>query len=80
MFIFKVSNIICDAPARAFVKAVKGHNAYHGCDKCTQTSEYIGNKMTFPELQFYEVMLVLFVYKMMIIIREIGEHMYVVHF
>ena len=50
MFIFKVSNIICDAPARAFVKAVKGHNAYHGCDKCTQTGEYIANRMTFPEL------------------------------
>ena len=50
MFIFKVSNIICDAPARAFVKAVKGYNAYHGCDKCTQTGEYIANRMTFPEL------------------------------
>ena len=50
MFIFKVSNIICDVPARAFVKAVKGHNAYHGCDKCTQTGEYIANRMTFLEL------------------------------
>ena len=44
MFTFKVSNSICDAPARAFVKAVKGHNAYHGCDKCTQAGEYIANR------------------------------------
>ena len=48
MFILKVSNIISDAPARAFVKAVKGHIAYHGCNKCTQTGKYIANRMTFP--------------------------------
>ena len=27
---------ICDAPAPAFVKQIKSHSGYSGCDKCTQ--------------------------------------------
>jgi hypothetical protein len=44
----KICNIVCDAPARAFVKAIKGHTAYHGCDRCMQVGEHIANRMTFP--------------------------------
>ncbi|XP_047122826.1 uncharacterized protein LOC124806182 [Hydra vulgaris] len=44
----KTCSIICDAPARAFVKAVKGHNAYYGCDKCNQIGKYKANRMTYP--------------------------------
>ena len=44
----KVCSIICDAPARAFVKAVKGHNAYYGCDKCIQIGKHVDNRMTYP--------------------------------
>lgn len=29
----QISSVICDAPARAFVKAVKSHTGYSGCDK-----------------------------------------------
>ena len=25
----------CDAPARVFIKCIKSHNAYHGCERCT---------------------------------------------
>jgi hypothetical protein len=32
-----VCSVICDAPARAFVKAVKSHSGYNGCDKCCQS-------------------------------------------
>ncbi|KAI0217237.1 hypothetical protein LSAT2_030899, partial [Lamellibrachia satsuma] len=31
-----IACFICDTPARAFVKQVKGHSGYHGCDKCSQ--------------------------------------------
>lgn len=45
-----VSCIICDTPARAFVKKVKGHIGYYGCDKCSQRGMWIDNRMTFPEI------------------------------
>ena len=44
---FSLSCIICDAPARAFVKQIKGHSGYHGCDKCLQRGVW-NRKMTFP--------------------------------
>lgn len=43
-----IHSVICDAPARAFVKCVKSYSGYHGCDKCTQEGEWKG-KITFPE-------------------------------
>ncbi|XP_050706897.1 uncharacterized protein LOC126992284 [Eriocheir sinensis] len=45
----QVSSFVCDAPARSFVKQVKGHNAYYGCEKCTQRGVWKG-KVTFPSL------------------------------
>ena len=38
-FIIEITSVICDAPARAFVKNVKQFSGYHGCDKCTQEGE-----------------------------------------
>lgn len=46
----KISNFVCDASARAFVKNIKAHNAYHGCEKCTQEGTWLENRMTFPEV------------------------------
>lgn len=43
-----IHSVICDTPARAFVKCVKSYSGYHGCDKCTQEGVWKG-KMTFPE-------------------------------
>jgi len=45
-----LATVICDAPARAYVKNVKGHAGYFGCDKCVQEGEYIDRRMTFPEI------------------------------
>ena len=42
-----LSCFICDAPAHAYVRNIKGHNAYHGCDKCVQDGVWEG-KVTFP--------------------------------
>ena len=45
----KIHSVVCDTPARAFVKKVKSYSGYHGCDKCVHTGQWIGN-MTFPEV------------------------------
>lgn len=47
---FKISAFICDMPARSFIKCVKGHGAYSGCDRCTQNGIYLG-KVTYPDCQ-----------------------------
>ena len=41
-FNVQLDSVICDAPARAFVKCIKGHSGYSGCDKCTQCGVYVG--------------------------------------
>lgn len=44
----RIKGIICDAPARSFVKQTKGHTGYSGCEKCTQPGIHEG-RMYFPE-------------------------------
>lgn len=44
-----LSSFICDAPARSFVKQIKGHNSYYGCEKCSQKGVWMG-KVTFPSV------------------------------
>ncbi len=45
-----VSAFVCDAPARAFIKKIKPHNAYHSCEKCTTRGEYEVNKVILPSV------------------------------
>lgn len=50
---FKVATpdaFICDAPARAFLKCVKGHTGYYSCERCTQKGTHVNRRMTFPEI------------------------------
>lgn len=41
---------ICDAPARAYLKTIKGHMAYFGCEKCTQKGRHDGKRVIFPDV------------------------------
>lgn len=43
----KISSVIADAPARSFIKCIKGHNAYHGCERCEVEGDYFLNRMIF---------------------------------
>lgn len=36
-----VKAIVCDAPAKAFVKCIKQYSGYYGCDKCTQRGDWV---------------------------------------
>ena len=38
---------ICDAPARAFLKCIKGHNASQGCERCEATATRIESRMVY---------------------------------
>ena len=44
----ELHTVVCDTPARAFVKKTKAHNAYHGCDKCQHPGKYQNHRMSFP--------------------------------
>ncbi|XP_065645832.1 uncharacterized protein LOC136076287 [Hydra vulgaris] len=45
-----VKGLVCDAPGHAFIKVTKGHIAYYGCEKCTQTGVRVDHRITFPIL------------------------------
>ena len=52
-----MSVAICDAPARAFVKNIKYHSGYFGCDKCIQEGEYDGKDISSQKhMLHYELM------------------------
>ena len=41
---------ICDAPARAFLKGIKGHAGYSACERCVVHGVYLSGKVVFPDL------------------------------
>ncbi|KAM7290320.1 hypothetical protein ISCGN_026965 [Ixodes scapularis] len=55
--VFKGSHItvsimamVCDAPARSFIKQIVGHTGYHACERCSQRGLHLEGRMTFPDL------------------------------
>ena len=40
-------SIIADAPARSFLKNIKGHNSLHGCERCLALGVSISSRTTF---------------------------------
>ncbi|EZA62817.1 hypothetical protein X777_01847, partial [Ooceraea biroi] len=48
LFQVKIRSIICDAPARAFLKCCVSHNSRYGYEKCNVEGEYINHRMSFP--------------------------------
>jgi len=44
---FGIYAVVCDAPARSFIKNVKGHSSYSACERCRVAGVWNG-KMTFP--------------------------------
>lgn len=49
VFKLEVHSLVCDAPARAYLKCIKGHTGYSGCERCEQVGKYLKGRLTFPE-------------------------------
>lgn len=48
-FTVAIRCVICDSPARSFVKCIKAFNGYFGCSKCMQEGDYSNHRMLFLE-------------------------------
>ncbi|XP_046407945.1 uncharacterized protein LOC124172544 [Ischnura elegans] len=48
----KLSGIVCDAPAKAFITCTKGHAGYFSCSKCSQEGRYIRGRVCYPSLDY----------------------------
>ena len=46
---FDLKCFTCDAPAREFLKCIKGHTGYHSCGRCTIESQRHDKTMTFED-------------------------------
>ena len=45
---------VCDAPARSFLKCIKGHTGYYACERCKIRGVYHNNKVTYPMVGIHE--------------------------
>lgn len=44
---FSIHSFICDTPAKSYIKRIKGHNGYSGCDKCMCKGMRYNKRMIF---------------------------------
>lgn len=42
-----LKGFVCDAPARAFLKCIKGHTGFYGCERCIVKGELINHRMVY---------------------------------
>jgi hypothetical protein len=45
----EISCFVCDAPARAFLKNIKAHNSYYGCERCMQEGSWANRRLNYSE-------------------------------
>ena len=45
----EISAFVCDAPARAFLKNIKAHNYYYGCERCVQEGAWLNQRLNYTE-------------------------------
>lgn len=48
LFCIRIKAFICDRPARAFLKCIKGHGAYWGCERCTIKGRRVDDRTIYP--------------------------------
>ncbi|KAF2891424.1 hypothetical protein ILUMI_14749 [Ignelater luminosus] len=40
-----IHSFVCDAPVKAFLKCIKTHNGYSGCERCLEPGEYFNGRV-----------------------------------
>lgn len=48
LYNFRVRCIVADAPARSYIKAIKSHNGYYGCERCYRKGKYASSRILYP--------------------------------
>lgn len=49
-----INAVICDTPARSYVKCVKSHNAHFDCGLCIQEGEYLHYRVLFTDMDSFK--------------------------
>ncbi|XP_073722626.1 uncharacterized protein [Misgurnus anguillicaudatus] len=49
-FAVNIRTFLCDAPARAYLKCIKGHTAYDSCERCEVKGQYVERRVVFNQL------------------------------
>jgi len=52
-FHFNIKAFVCDAPARAYLKCIKGHTGYFACERCTIKGYWKSNRIIFHSLESF---------------------------
>lgn len=47
-FEISIKAFICDRPARAFIKSIKGHGGYWACERCEVKGQRVDRRTTYP--------------------------------
>lgn len=53
-FEIKLKCIICDTPARSFLKKTLGHGGLYACERCTVKGERVENRTVYPDVDCEE--------------------------
>ena len=47
-YCISIHSTVCDAPARSYLKCIKPHNSYFGCQRRNEAGKWINGRVTFP--------------------------------
>jgi len=47
---FQIIGLICDSPARSFLKCVKGHGGFYACERCVVKGVSVAHKRVYPQI------------------------------
>ena len=51
---FVLHSVVCDAPARAFIKKIKGHNSLHACERCCAVGSSVRSRTIFTATSCFD--------------------------